>query len=61
MTTVSDTAGMIRVIDRLSVEVCNPTCWCSGRPSTQGGTHSRYRWVPGDQIVRFPLAEETAA
>lgn len=56
--TVSDTAGMIRVIDRLSVEVCDiPKCWCSGRPSTQGCTHSRYTWSPGDPIVRFDTKE----
>lgn len=57
MTTVSDTAGMIRVIDRLQVDTCVPSCWCSGRRSTQNGSHSRYTWSPGDPIVRFGTEE----
>lgn len=56
--TVSDTADMIRVIDNLSVETCDDTCWCN--LSSRGESHSRMRWMPGDPILRFPLGEEAA-
>jgi hypothetical protein len=53
--TVSDTAGMIRAIDSLSVEACDVWCWCQlPNPSD---TKSRMRWFPGEPILRFPLEE----
>ncbi len=57
--TVMDTAGAIQAIDALSVEKCNLGCWCASAFSADVQSHSRYRWAPGDRIVRFPLGEET--
>lgn len=37
------------------VEVCAPHCWCT--LGVNGDNHNRYRWMPGDLIVRF-LPEE---
>jgi hypothetical protein len=55
---VSDTAGMIRAIDSMTVETCDATCWCTlGR---NGDNHNRMRWMPGDPIVRFPLERKAA-
>jgi hypothetical protein len=56
--TVSDTAGMIRAIDAMTVESCNPGCWCTLERVTDN--KSKMRWMPGDPIVRFPLGEEAA-
>jgi hypothetical protein len=60
MTTVWDTAGAIRVIDALSVEECQLSCWCRNDYSAMAAQHSRYTWKPDDTIVRFPLGEEAA-
>jgi len=57
--TVSDTAGMIRAIDNLSVDTCDSWCWC--RLPNPSDTKSRMRWFPGEPILRFPLGEERAA
>lgn len=58
--TVSDTAGMIRAIDSLSVETCDvDKCWC--RLPNPSDTKTRMRWFPGEPILRFPLGEEKAA
>lgn len=54
--TISDTAGMIRAIDALSVEQCEDDCWCRlTAPITN--TKERFRWSPGQPVLRFGTGE----
>jgi len=53
--TVSDTAGMIRVIDASSVDRCVSKCWCQ-LPWPSQNNKERYRWMPGDPIL-YPFKE----
>jgi len=54
---VSDTADMIRAIDTLSVEQCDDRCWCRlVAPITN--TSERFRWSPGQPVLRFGPEEE---
>lgn len=61
MSTVSmseDTAGRIRAIDAMSEPQCDLSCWHYGPPVTN--VKERFRWIPGQPILRFGPSWEAA-